>query len=166
MFSRKIDRKNIHTTLFPTIEEITRETTARTFSKHPVVRWEFFNQFYMILEQEDWRYMCNSLWFDKILGHFTRYRTKNSICEVEILTRFGMSLRVKKLSDILILTNNLKYNRYYKHIPKRHFPISERNDHSKSRKINNFIILVKIIENFPNILSQDENFSVVSFTGF
>jgi len=37
VFSRKIDRKNIHTTLFPTIEVITRETTARTFSKHPVV---------------------------------------------------------------------------------------------------------------------------------
>lgn len=31
MFSRKIDRKNIHTTLFPTIEEITRENTAKTF---------------------------------------------------------------------------------------------------------------------------------------
>lgn len=92
----------------------------------------------MILEQEDWRYMCNSLWFDKILGHFYKVQTKNSICEVEILTRFGMSLRVKKLSDILILTNDLKDNNYYKHTPKRHFPTSERNDHSKAEKyINN-----------------------------
>ena len=89
----------------------------------------------MILEQEDWRLHVQQsvIWQD--LGAFYKVQTKNSICEVEILTRFGMSLvRVKKLSDILILTNNLKDNNYYKHNPKRHFSITERNDHSKAEK--------------------------------
>ena len=73
------------------------------------------------------------IWQD--LGAFYKVQTKNSICEVEILTRFGMSLVcVKKLLDILILTTNLKDDNYYKHTPKRHFPISERNDHSKAEK--------------------------------
>ena len=89
----------------------------------------------MILEQEDWRLHVQQsvIWQD--LGAFYKVQTKNSICEVEILTRFGMSLVcVKKLLDILILTTNPKDDNYYKHTPKRHFPISERNDHSKAEK--------------------------------